>query len=111
VLESSVSPNEQLISELEKVVFDESTAPEERREALAALGSARSEVATDALLRVLHGSDPRLQARSALHLLNRDLPRFRPQVEEIVRTWPEDPPYPADEVIELLTESAGGDGR
>lgn len=107
VLENSVSPNEQLISELEKVVFDESTASEERRAALAALGRARSEFATDALLRVLRVSDPSLQASSALHLLDRDLPRYRFRVEEIARTWPKDPPYPADEVIELLAESDG----
>ncbi|MGH2906819.1 MAG: hypothetical protein ACRDKI_08615 [Solirubrobacterales bacterium] len=111
VLENSISPNEQLISELEKVVFDESTASEERRAALAALGRARSEFATDALLRVLHVSDPSLQASSALHLLDRDLPKYRTQVEEIARTWPKDPPYPADEVIELLAESSGVDGR
>lgn len=105
VLEKSVSPDEQLVTELEKLILDESSDFEDRRAALAALGRARSVPATEALIRALHVSDPSLQASAALHLLDRDLPRYRSRIEEISRAWPKDPPYPADEVLEILAES------
>jgi hypothetical protein len=104
VLEKAASPNEHLIAALEKVAIDDSAAHEERNAAVAALGGAHSTYATDALLRVLRVPDSGLQASAALRLLDRDGNAHRTIVEEIARAWPDDPPYPADEVLELLSE-------
>jgi hypothetical protein len=104
-LESSTTPDERLIAALEQLAFDEAAELDERRAAVSALGRTRSASATNALLRMTRLADLGLQARAALHLLNIDRRAHRTRVEEIVRTWPEHPPYPADEVLERLAEA------
>jgi HEAT repeat protein len=104
-LESAASPDERLIAALEKVAFDDTAEPDERRSAVSAVGRTRSVAATDTLLRMSRIADLGLQARAALHLLHSDLRAHRAYVEEIVHRWPIDAPYPASEVIELLSES------
>lgn len=102
VLERAAAPNEQLIAALEQIVFDDAVADEERTAALSSLAAASSASATDILLRVIRLPHLRLQAHAALHLLDRGA--YRALVEEVAHTWPADPPYPADEVLELLAE-------
>jgi hypothetical protein len=104
VLEGAIGPNEQLISALEKIVFDDSIVSEERAAALGSLAGASSAHATDVLLRAVRLPHLRLQAHAALHLLDRDGGVHRATVEGIATQWPADPPYPADEVLELLAE-------
>lgn len=101
-LEKSSSPDEGLIAALDRLVRDDTAGLDERQTALSALGRTPADSAIDALSRALALSELSLQAISALHLLDRDLPRYRTLVEDIVRAWPEDPPYPANEVLELL---------
>jgi hypothetical protein len=102
VLEKASAPNEQLIAALEKMVFDEALTPGERIDALSSLAGASSAHVTDVLLRVLASPDIKLQAHAARHLLDRDEGVHRHAVETAARTWPAEPPYPADEVLEAL---------
>jgi hypothetical protein len=106
-LEKSPSPDERLVAALAGILLDETTVDlDSRRAAVSALGGARSAAATDALLRATRVSDISLQASAALHLLDRDLHAHRAHVEALARSWPEDPPYPAGDVFELLAEAA-----
>jgi len=105
-LEKSSSPDEGLIAELDRLVHDDAAGIDERQTALSALGRTPADSAVGALLRALGLPELSLQAIAALHLLDRDQPRHRARVEEATRTWPEDAPYPAYEVLDLLAESA-----
>lgn len=108
-LEKSPQPDARLVDALARLLLDEAAGREVRDAALSALGGARSDAATDALLRVTRVSDVRRQASAAVHLLDRDLRAHRAYVEELVRSWPEDPPYPAGDVLEMLaSEPAAG---
>jgi hypothetical protein len=109
VLEGAVAPDEQLISALENIVFDDSIISEERTAALGSLAVASSAHATDVLLRAIRLPSLRLQAHAALHLLDRDGGAHRATVEGVATQWPAEPPYPADEVLELLAESIDSD--
>lgn len=104
-LEKSSSPDERLIAELDQLVYDKTAGLDERQTALSALGRTPTESATDALCRALALPEIGLQAIAALHLLGRDYPRYRDRIEQVARTWPDDAPYPAYEVLDLL---AGG---
>jgi hypothetical protein len=84
-------------------VLDESAGRDERAAALRALARSESSSATEAILRATKIRDIGLQASAALKLLERDLPAHRAYVTELARTWPEDAPYRAQEVIEYLS--------
>lgn len=101
-LERSPSPDERLVAALEEIALNAAAHRDERSGAVSALGCARSAAATAALLRVTLVPEVGLQASAALHLLDRDLRAHRAHVEALVRAWPEDPPYPAGDVLELL---------
>jgi hypothetical protein len=105
VLEQASNLSAPLIAALEKMIFDDALAPGERIDALSSLACGSSALVTDVLLRVLETPDVKLQAHAALHLLERGQGVHRPAVERVARTWPAEPPYPADEVLEAL---AGG---
>jgi hypothetical protein len=102
VLERASLPNEQLMAALEKMVFDESLGLVERVDALSSLAGASSLRTVEILKRVLQLPHVKLQAHAGLHLLDRDHGAHRGTVERTARTWPTDPPYPADEVLEAL---------
>jgi len=107
LLEHSEQPDERLIAMLEAIALDSAGGNDPRRTAVTALGFTRSPSATRALLRILELPDLSLQIRAALRLLDRDGDEHRARVEEVVRTWPDPPPYPGNEVLDLL---AGEDG-
>jgi hypothetical protein len=104
-LEKSSLPDERLIAELDRLAHDDSAGLDERQTALSALGRTPAKSAADALLRALALPEISLQAIGALHLLDRD-PGYRDRIVEVARTWPEDAPYPAYEVRDLLTAAA-----
>lgn len=120
VLEKANTPSAPLVAALEKIVaalermiFDAALTTRERIDALSSLACGASEHVTNVLLRVLENPDVKLQAHAALHLLDRDQGVHRPTVERIVRTWPAEPPYPAEDVLEALrggSPSAPTDG-
>lgn len=101
-LEKSVTPDARLVDVLARLLLDDATDLDSRLAALSALGGARSAAAADALLRTTRAPDISLQASAALHLLDRDPVAYRARVEELARSWPEDPPYPAGDVLEVL---------
>jgi hypothetical protein len=102
-LEKSVSPHHGLIAGLEQVVLDMDAVLDARSGALAALGRSLCARATQALMRATNVPNIRLQATAALHLLDRDPEAHRSHVLELTLTWPDDPPYPAPDVLELLS--------
>jgi hypothetical protein len=104
--EKTAVPDERLIAALERLVRDEAAGLDERQTALATLGRAPADIAVPALLRALAQPERSLQAVAALHLLERDRARHRARVDEIARTWPENAPYPASEVLTLLAAHA-----
>jgi hypothetical protein len=91
-----------LIEALENIVLDAGLDFDSRIGALAALGRARSAAATEALVHVMGVAHVGLQATAALHLLDRDPDAHGDRIVELTLTWPEDPPYPASDVLELL---------
>lgn len=104
LLENSPEPDERLIAVLEAIVFDAAAGRDARNTAVSAIGRTRSPAATRSLLRILQAPDLALQIRAALHLLDSDRDAHRARVEQIVRTWPDPPPYPGNEVLDLLAE-------
>ncbi|HEX8115015.1 MAG TPA: hypothetical protein VF516_45115 [Kofleriaceae bacterium] len=105
LLERSPDPDERLIAALEAVALDDTAGRDAREAAASAVGRTRSAAATHAVLRFLDTGEFWLQAVAALHLLDIDRRAYRARVEQIVRGWPEPPPYPGDEVLELLAEA------
>jgi hypothetical protein len=105
LLERSPDPDERLVAALEAIALDDTASREAREAAASAVGRTRSAAATQALLRMLRIREVWLQAVAALHLLDSDRRAHRAGVEQIVRDWPEPPPYPGDEVLELLAEA------
>jgi len=107
VLEKTNVPNDQLIAALEQMVVDDALALEQRIDALTSLACASSSPATDVLIRALQLPHVKLQAHAALHLLDRDQDAYRTGMEKTAQTWPVEPPYPADEVLEALGNPPG----
>lgn len=101
-----VAALEEMVAALEKMVFDDALTTRERIDALSSLACGASTRVTNVLLRVLENPEVKLQAHAALHLLDRDQGVHRPVVERVARTWPAEPPYPAEDVLEALD----GDG-
>lgn len=102
VLEKANTPDAPLVAALEKLIFDDTLPIRERIDALSSLACGASIRVTSVLLRVLENPEVKLQAHAALHLLDRDQGVHRPAVERVVRTWPAEPPYPAEDVLEAL---------
>jgi hypothetical protein len=105
LLERSHHPDERLIAALEAIALDDAVGRDAREAAASAVGRTRSAAATQALLCVLRTREVWLQAVAALHLLDSDRRAHRALVEQVVRNWPEPPPYPGGEVLELLAEA------
>jgi hypothetical protein len=103
-LERSVSPDARLLTALEELALDHAAELDERLAALSALGRSQSVAASNALLRATRVSDVGLQATASLHLLDRDPRAYRDRIAELALAWPEDPPYPAGDVLELLAD-------
>lgn len=101
-LEKSPVPDPRLVDALARLLLDEAAELDERHAALTALGRAESAAVTDVLLRATRVADVGLQASVALHLLDRDPRAHQARVEELVRAWPADLPYPAREVLDWL---------
>jgi hypothetical protein len=104
---SPVATLEKIVAALEKIIFDAALTTRERIEALSSLACGASEHVTNVLLRALADPEVKLQAYAALHLLDRDEGAHHPAVERIARTWPAEPPYPVEDVLEAL--DGGGD--
>jgi hypothetical protein len=105
LLERSPDPDERLIAALEAVALDDTAGRDAREAAASAVGRTRSAGATRSLLRMLGTREFWLQAVAALHLLDSDPRAHRVRIEQVVRDWPEPPPYPGGEVLELLAEA------
>lgn len=109
-VEKSTEPNDRLVDTLARILMDESIHMEQRKAALSALSAARSPRAIESIVQATEQSDLRLQASAALILADRYLAMHRALIEQLVASWPENAPYPASEVIEILEEDDGGDG-
>lgn len=99
-------PDDELVSALTDVVHDGTVLLDVRTAALSAIGHADSSRAANVLVAALSLPDIALQIDAAWSLLCRaDARAYRPQVVRVVETWPSDPPYPANEVLQLLDAS------
>lgn len=94
----------EIVAALQTMIFDDDLTTRERIDAVGSLACRASTHVTDVLLRVLECPDVKIQAHAALHLLTRGEGVHRPAVERVARTWPAEPPYPADGVLEALRE-------
>lgn len=106
LLERSSAPGERLVAALAAIALDETAGRDAREAAASAVGRTRSAAATRALLRILDTGELWLQAVAALHLLDGEPRAHRARVAQVVRGWPDPPPYPGDEVIELFADIA-----
>ncbi|MGW7381189.1 hypothetical protein [Streptomyces sp. NPDC054794] len=102
ILQQSTGTNERLVAVLSRAVFDEARDADERLEALQALS--RSPHAVTDLLRAAELDDLELQATAVRALARLDLAAHRRLVEEKAASWPEDAPYPASDVRDVLAE-------
>jgi hypothetical protein len=102
VLERSDQPSVRLIGLLGSIAADPNVPTDERIAALRALGGAKSTDAEDLVLRAIGSDDLDLQVNAALLLAHHNLDRHRALLENVAGNWPEHPPYPADDVLDLL---------
>jgi hypothetical protein len=110
VFEKASAPNDQLMAALEQMVLDDALTVAERIDVLSSLAGTSSPRATAVLIRALQLPQAKLQAHAARHLLDRDQGAYRTDVETVAQTWPAEPPYPADEVLQALhTRNEQGD--
>ncbi|NUK56442.1 HEAT repeat domain-containing protein [Streptomyces lunaelactis] len=101
----SETPDQALISILGDIALNTGERYDERVRAIGALGSARTEKAISTLRAGTEDEDLRIQAHSAHELAEEDLlEQYRPFLEHLVSTWPEDAPFPASEVRYALDE-------
>ncbi|MGW6137975.1 hypothetical protein ACWFRM_10520 [Streptomyces sp. NPDC055144] len=105
ILQLSSGADERLVTELARVVFDEGRDVDDRLEALQALAKGSTPRTLADFQRAMELDDLELQATAARALAKHDLAAHRSLIEEKVATWPEDAPYPASDVRDILAES------
>jgi hypothetical protein len=105
VLQQAPHDADRLMRILERIALDSEAGDDERNAAVRAIAVAPPLRAAEALLRVSATDDLGLQASAALALLDIDVEKHREYVQRLVDTWPADPPYPAQDVIEALTSA------
>ncbi|MDO0931820.1 hypothetical protein QQY66_09045 [Streptomyces sp. DG2A-72] len=105
ILQLSAGVDERLVTALTRVVFDDGRDVDDRLEALQALSKSSSPQALADFRRALELNDLELQATAARALAKHDLVSHRSLIEAKAATWPEDAPYPASDVRDILAES------
>lgn len=103
-MQKSSEPPKSLLSFLAAVLFDESSSVDRRAEALKTLGRSQSPKVLDVVIQAARSEIFDLQVTAARILAYKDLPSYRPLIADLAATWPENPPYPASEVLDLLDE-------
>ncbi|MFG2195237.1 hypothetical protein [Streptomyces sp. NPDC048639] len=102
VLSRSTDLNQHLVDVLGDIIFDPSKSTDERLDALRAFNDATSPQAAEVVTRVLATDDIGLQMHAALILATHHLSTHRAVVEDVVASWSEDAPPPAEFVLEAL---------
>lgn len=108
ILRHSTEPEHRLVTALSRAVFDDSRHTDDRLEALHALSRAGSPHALTEIRRAMNLDDLELQATATRALCVHDLANHRDLIEEKVASWPDDAPYPAADVRDILAERSVG---
>jgi hypothetical protein len=103
VLETGASPG-RLATVVRGLAQDPEVPARERGNALHLVALTDPGIAEHLAGELIGSSDLRLQADAAWLLADRDLDHYRQLLEEVVGSWPDDAPYPAFEVRQLLEE-------
>lgn len=103
IMRWSDPPPDNLVSSILLIVHDEDLDLDERLEALQALARGKTPETLRELARVAEFRDPVLQVTATHALAFHDLETYRSFVEERFASWPDDSPYPASEVRDLLS--------
>jgi len=103
----SLSLSPRLINSLADVVLDGTLPTADRTEALRAFAYAESPAVVDVLVRAVEQRDLGVQVNAAYVLAEQDVSAHRALLERVVSGWPQDAPYPAGEVRDLLDEVDG----
>ncbi|MER6996216.1 hypothetical protein [Streptomyces sp. NPDC000410] len=100
----SDSPSADLIDRIARMVRDEDRDLDERLEALEALARGKDPRLLYEIAEITASDDVALQVTATHALAFHDMTTYRSLVEERLASWPEDAPYPATEVRELLQD-------
>ena len=98
--------DEALVSVLLASIANEAWPPRDRADALRVLKAADPVRAMSVSKRPITDYDPALQTRAAWVLATEDLPALRALLQSVVAAWPDDAPYPAVEVRQLLEDDS-----
>lgn len=109
-LERSAVPDQLLLDALSRIVFDDASPATDRTTALRALGGARSPQATELIVRASGIDKLKIQTHAAGILAHQDINQHRALLERLVTSWPDDAPYPAADVIDMLNEAQSPHG-
>ena len=104
-LERSAVPDQRLLDALGRVVFDDASPTADRTTALRALGGARSPQAAELIIRACDIDKLEIQAHAAALLAHQDINQHRALLERLVASWPDNAPYPASDVSDMLNEA------
>jgi hypothetical protein len=101
-LERSAEPSVRLVEVLSAIAGDESADVVNRLDALTALSGSDSPGALGSILAALGSDDLRVQTHAAYMLAFDHRDEYLPILRRAAASWPDDAPYPADEVRDLL---------
>jgi hypothetical protein len=101
-LETSAEPSVRLVEALSAIVGDESADVGNRCDALSALSDADSPKPLGAIRSALECVDLRVQTQAAYMLAFHHRDEHLSILRRVVASWPDDAPFPADEVRDLL---------
>ncbi|MFL4902569.1 hypothetical protein ACJ6WF_05140 [Streptomyces sp. MMS24-I2-30] len=104
ILELSTGANERLVTALARVIFDDRRDAGDRLDALEALAKGSSPQALVEIKTAMELNDLGIQTTAAYALAVHDLAAYRSLIEEKAAAWPEDAPYPASDVRDILVE-------
>lgn len=107
ILDPEVNKDLDLVQQVTNMALDTTGEFEDRVNALKALGSAASEQAISVLTTVVGDCDVRVQAYACLALLRtRESHRFISLVTRVAEAWPDNAPFPAADVRDLLEDDS-----
>ncbi|MGO1051575.1 hypothetical protein [Crossiella sp. CA198] len=105
VLRQSETPDSRLLDNLASGIRDSHVPLPERLDLLASLAGVNAPEAISVLVSTLQADELKLQVNAAYFLAADDLlAAHRSLLEQVVETWPENAPYPADEVRDALAD-------
>ncbi|NEC06474.1 hypothetical protein [Streptomyces sp. SID7909] len=91
-----------LTEALASVIFDDSLVTSARWVAINAIARSDNAGVESYLTQALELESIELQAVAALALADRDIEKYRTLIERVMTSWPDDPPFPADRLPDVM---------